>query len=124
MTSSFDGMLAVVRGDNLDLTLYRGAQLAKEITLKNPDDSPFDLSIYSSITFSGYDCQGGDVIVNLTTGNGGITKNDGAGTITLLMTAAATAALQFIRSGNYVLKGIGTNDVDILQSGNFIISDA
>lgn len=81
----------------------RGETFARRLTrrLRNPDGTPgapIDLTGYAG-RMQVRDRPGGTVLLDLSTGNGGMTLGGAAGTIDLLASAAATAALT---PGDYV----------------------
>ena len=88
------------------------------------------LQWYTPYTLTGYTARmyvrtseeaTGDALIELTTENGGITLNNTTKTITLLVTAAATAALDFL-SGVYDLEMIAsTGEVSGILKGSITV---
>jgi hypothetical protein len=76
-----------------DITIYQGATFNPVYTYKDANGVAINLTGYTA-EFQAREQYGSQQpFINLTTSNGGITLGGSAGTITLLMSAAATAAL-------------------------------
>jgi len=80
-----------------DFTIYQGQTLQKVLTLKNESGDAIDLNGYSGRLMARVD-KASDTTVITSEGDSAnitVTVDDSDGTITLLMTAAQTAALDF-----------------------------
>jgi hypothetical protein len=81
----------------LDLVVEQGADWTTKFTWHDSSGSAVDLTNYSARLKARPTKGSGTVLVNLTDG-GGITLGGAAGTITLAVTAATTAAYDFLRA--------------------------
>jgi hypothetical protein len=102
-----------------NLTIYAGATLRDTVTWKVGDPAePVDLTGYTARAQFRRAVGSSDVLVSLTTEDGGIILGDEAGTIQLHMTATATAALTW-RSAVYDLELIApSGDVRRFMKGD------
>lgn len=82
-------MIAGVYNINMD----QGATFERLITVRNPDESLFNFTDYTARMYIREEIDSTDVQVSLTTENGGITLGGAAGTISLYLSAEATAGL-------------------------------
>lgn len=81
--------------DIYDFRIDQGASLGKVFTIKNSDGTLFNLAGYSAV-FEAKKAYSDDYpVISLTTENGGIILGGAAGTVTLVMSADETAALDF-----------------------------
>jgi hypothetical protein len=96
---------------NYDITIYQGATFGRVLTWKDENETAVDLTGYTARLHmrEGYDAEA--PFLTLTTENGGIALGGAAGTITLSISAAATAALT-AESGVY--------DVELITSGGVV----
>ena len=105
----------------LDFTIEQGATFNLLLTWKI-DTVPVNLTGYTARLQARVDVEDSEVIVSLTTSNGGITLGGSAGTISLDQTATQTTLLP---AGTYVydLELISTNStVTRLVQGELLIS--
>jgi hypothetical protein len=104
-----------------NLVIRQGETLGRTLTWK-PGGVTSNLTGYTARLKARIAIDSTDTFINLTTENGGITLGGAAGTVTLNMTAAATAALT-AQLGVYDLELIsGSGDVRCILEGNVIIS--
>ena len=106
-----------------NLTIEQGATLSRVLTWTDSNDALVDLTGYTARAQArdGYDSD--TKVVDLTTENGGITLGGALGTITLAMTATATAALSPMTDGRWDLELISAGGtVTRLVQGRCIIS--
>ena len=105
-----------------DFTIYQGATFARVITWKDEADALIDLTGYTARMHVRESVDADTAFITLTTENGGITLGGAAGSITLSISAATTAALTQT-SGIYDLEMIsGGGVVTRLLQGAVIIS--
>lgn len=83
---------------------------------------PYDLTGYTARMYIREDIESADIILSLTTENGGITLGGTAGSITLLATATQTAALEIL-TGVYDLELVNGSTVTRLLSGIITVSE-
>jgi len=82
----------------LDFTIEQGATFNLLLTWKI-DDTPVNITNWTARLAARVDVEDSEVILSLTTSNGGITLGGAAGTISLNQTATQTAVLP---AGTYV----------------------
>jgi hypothetical protein len=105
-----------------DLKINQGETLSRVLTWKDSSGNPIDLTSFTARMQGRVSPDASATLFELTTANSGITLGGTAGTITLSMTAAATAALSE-GTGFYDLELIsGGGVVTRLLQGNLIIS--
>ncbi len=85
-----------------DLTIYQGTTFNEVFTWTDVNNVPINITGYTAALMVRSSIVDSVAFITLTTANGGITINGSAGTITLSMLPAATAALTQI-SGIYDL---------------------
>ena len=99
-------------------TCEQGATFTRDVEVTNFDDSIRILAGFTARMQVRKDLAAASALVELTTENGGISITPNTGTVSLSISAADTAALQF--SGIYDLELIGsTAIVERLLQGNF-----
>jgi hypothetical protein len=102
-------------------TIEQGATFSRTIYWRDGNSVLVDLTSYTArATFR--DKFGGTEIVSLTTENGGIALGGAAGTITLTISATATAALAAPSHGVWDLEMITGTTVTRLLQGRFDVS--
>ena len=105
-----------------NFTCEQGSTFARDIEVTNFDDSIRDLSGFTARMQVRKDMEAASALVELTTENGRIAITPNTGTVSLTISAADTAALQF--SGIYDLELIGgTGVVERLLQGNFNLDE-
>lgn len=103
-------------------TCEQGATFTRDVEVTNFDDSIRDLSGYTARMQVRKDLESASALVELTTENGRISVTPNTGTVSLTITAADTAALEF--SGIYDLELIGASGVvERLLQGNFHLDE-
>ena len=101
-----------------NFTCEQGATFTRDVEVTNFDDSIRILAGYTARMQVRKDIEASAALIELTTENGRIAINADTGTVSLTISAADTAALQF--SGIYDLELIGsTAIVERLLQGNF-----
>lgn len=81
--------------DIYDFGIDQGATLGKVFTIKNSDGTLFNLAGYAAVFEAKTTYSDESPIISLTTENGGIVLGGADGTVTLVMSADDTAALDF-----------------------------
>jgi len=106
-----------------NITIYQGATLRDVTTWKSGDPAvPVDLTGCTARMQVRQKVESTDVLLSLTTENGGIILGGTAGTVTIYLSATATAALTW-KSGVYDLEiEFGTGDVRRLLAGAVVVS--
>ena len=105
-----------------DFTIYQGATFSRQLTWKDESDTEVDLTGYTARLHIRESVDAESAFITLTTENGGIALGGAAGTITLSIIAASTAALTQT-SGVYDLELIsGGGLVTRLMQGEILIS--
>lgn len=79
-----------------NFTIQQGSKLNIPLSFENPDGSDMDLTGYTARLQVRRRQSSDDVLISLTTANGGLVLS--GSTITITMTAAATALLDFNRA--------------------------
>ena len=79
---------------NYNFTIDQGAHFERVITVRNPDDSLYDLTNYTARMQIRTEIDSTSALITLTTENGKITLGDEDGTITLVLLASETADLE------------------------------
>ena len=103
-------------------TCEQGATFTRDVEVTNFDDSIRDLSGYTARMQVRKDLESASALVELTTENGRISVTPNTGTVSLTITAADTAALEF--GGIYDLELIGASGVvERLLQGNFHLDE-
>lgn len=105
---------------NYDFTIYQGSTFSRTITYKDNNGDPVDLTGYTArlqVRIS-YDS---DVLLELTTENGGIELGGALGTIRLLASASDTADLDFSKA-RYDLELVSGSTVTRLLMGLVFLS--
>ena len=111
-----------IRPGKYDLFILQGATLSAQFIWTDEEDALINLTGYTARLKAREGIDSTNAFLDLTTENGGITLGGAAGTITLNMTAAATAALT-TQIGFYDLELIsGASFVTRLLQGRIIIS--
>lgn len=76
-----------------DIKIYQGATFREEMIITDTDDQPIEFTGYTARAQAREEYISPTPFMNLTTENGGITLGATDGTVTLVMSAAATAAI-------------------------------
>ena len=102
--------------------IEQGATFGKVLTLKDSSDSLIDLTGYSGAEMDLRSAQdSSSEILTLTTGNSRLALGGNAGTVTITLTAAETAALD-VQDGVYDLEiTAGTGEVYRILEGTFSV---
>ncbi|MEO7397666.1 MAG: hypothetical protein ABIW84_03800 [Ilumatobacteraceae bacterium] len=93
------------------LVIEQGATLAQQFVWKTAAGLPIDLTGHSARAKARAFQGDATVIFDLTTANGGITLGGATGTVTINLTAAATAALNF-NGGEW--------DLEVVSAGGIV----
>lgn len=80
-----------VLAGNYNFTIDQGAHFERVVSITNSSDEPFDLTDYTARMQIRTEIDSADVVISLTTENGGITLGGEEGTITLVILAEDTA---------------------------------
>ena len=105
-----------------NFTCDQGATFERVIEITNYDNSIVDLSSKTGRMQVRKDIEASSALIELTTENNRMTLDSNAGSITLLISAADTAALQF--SGIYDLEVVSADGtVDRVLQGNFHLDE-
>jgi len=99
----------------------QGSTFFRVLTVTQPSvsgDIPVDLNGYTARMTIRRKI-GGDVLISLTTANGGLAIDTEASTVTISMTATQTASLA--RSGVYDLELVAGSTVNKLLRGDFVL---
>jgi hypothetical protein len=88
-------------GYQLDICIKKGATFTLPITYKDDDGVPIDLTGYSAKMQIRSSPTSTEVIVDLTTENGGIIIDEENGLVTAYIDSDATAALDALANGAY-----------------------
>ncbi|MBF84772.1 MAG: hypothetical protein CL489_09965 [Acidobacteria bacterium] len=105
-----------------NFTCDQGATFERVIEITNYDDSIVDLSGKTGRMQVRKDIESASALIELTTENNRMTFDSNAGSITLLISAADTAALQF--SGIYDLEVVSSDGtVDRVLQGIFDLDE-
>lgn len=102
-----------------DMVVEQGATYTLNMTWRDPEAAPIDLTGYSARLQAR--ARGGEVLVEMNTENGDITLGDEDGTIQLRLNAATTSGLQ---AGIYrydLEVETGEGEVTRLLRGQFIV---
>ena len=94
-----------------DFTIYQGATLSRTVVWKDAAGALVDLTGYTARMQIRASVRNPEILVSLTTENGGIALGGTAGTVDLLLTAAQTAAIA-ARAGAY--------DLELVDSGGAV----
>lgn len=103
-----------------NITIDQGATVSSVLTYKDSNDALIDLSGYTARMQVRDDFTTAATVLDLTTENGGITLGGAAGTVTLAVTATATAAVtakQYV----YDLELVNGAIVERLVQGTFTV---
>lgn len=107
---------------NYDITVYQGGTFSQQFTWRDQNNAPVNLTGYTARMMARASVDSASPFVTLTTENGGIALGGAAGTITLAMSAAQTAALA-AQNGVYDLELVsGSGAVSRLLAGNLFVS--
>jgi hypothetical protein len=105
---------------NYDITIYQGATFTQQFTWKDQNGTAIDLTGYTARMMARTAVDNATPFISLATG-GGIALGGAAGTITLTMSDAQTAALA-AQYGVYDLELIdGSGNVSRLLQGNLFV---
>lgn len=105
-----------------DITVEQGATFSRVLTWKNSSGTAYNLTGYTARMKAKANYSSANAIVELTTENGRIALGGAAGTVTLTISAADTAALS-ATTGVYDLELIsGGGAVTRLVQGKFTVS--
>lgn len=105
-----------------DILVDQGATLLRSIALKSSAKAPVTLTGYTAVMHIREKINSSNIILTLTTSNGGIEINAAAGTVLIIATPAQTAALP---DGKYVhdleLTETSTGNVTKIIQGNLMV---
>lgn len=104
-----------------DFTIYQGATFGRVLTWKDENDVAVNLTGYTARMMIRESVDASSAFITLTTENGGITLGGAAGTITLSISATATAAITQSQ-GVYDLELVVGSIVTRLLEGSVAIS--
>lgn len=110
-----------IKPGSYNLTIYQGATLGRVFAWKDESGVAVNLAGYTARMKARANIDSTEAFIDLTTENGGIVLGGGAGTVTLSMSAAATAALATL-SGVYDLELIAGSTVIRLLQGSLTVS--
>ncbi len=85
-----------------NFTIDQGATFTRHITIKNSDETPYVLTNYTARMHIRREITDANILINLTTENGGLTINETAGTIDIYISDEVTSTLT--RDGVYDLE--------------------
>ena len=103
-------------------TCEQGATFTRDVEVTNFDDSIRSLAGFTARMQVRKDLEAASALIELTTENGRISITPNTGTVSLTITAADTAALQF--GGVYDLELVGsTGVIERLLQGNFNLNE-
>ncbi len=104
-----------------DITLVQGSTFSQVFTWRDSSGDLVNLTGYTARMQAREAVEAADTFISLTTENGGISLGGAAGTITLSITAVATAAIT--KNGVYDIELVsGGGIVTRLLQGNIILS--
>ena len=106
---------------NYDITIYQGTTFSTILAWKDETNTLVDLTGYTARLQMRENYNSSTPFLNLTTENGGIVLGGVLGTITLLASAASTAALEALE-GVYDLEMINGSTVIRLLQGSVSVS--
>lgn len=107
---------------NYDVTIYQGASFSRVLTWKDEEGTAINLTGYTARLHMRSSQDADTPFVTLTTENGGIALGGAAGTITLSISAASTAAITDT-SGVYDLELVSASGiVTRLLAGEVLVS--
>lgn len=95
-----------------DFTIRQGGTFSRRLTWKDDAGAPINLTGYTA-RMQIRTPDNGTILLSLTTENGGITLGGVLGTITLAITAAATAALNWV---------YGLYDLELIAPGGDVVA--
>ena len=105
-----------------NFTCEQGATFTRDIEVTNFDDSIRSLGGFTARMQVRKDLEAASALIELTTENGRISITPNTGTVSLTITAADTAALEF--GGIYDLELVGgTGVIQRLLQGNFNLDE-
>lgn len=111
---------------SINFSLYQGATFSEPVTLKDSSGTPLDLTGYSARLQARREISDTTPVFSLDSTTGGIVLGGTAGTITLSMPAAATAALPVDWDGEYWVHDLlltdGSGNVQRTYQGVIIAS--
>jgi hypothetical protein len=88
-----------IRPASVNFNLYQGATFDETVTVKDANDALVDLTGYTADLQVRRSVEDADPLFELTTANGGVVLGGLSGTIELIKSAAATAALDIDLDG-------------------------
>lgn len=94
-----------------DFTIYQGATFSRVLTWRDENNDAINLSGYTARMQLRESTDAGDAFVSLTTENGGIALGGAAGTVTLTISAADTAAIG---------ETAGVYDLELVSAGGVV----
>lgn len=107
---------------NYDITIYQGATFNQLFTWRDENNTLINLSGYTARLMARTAAGAATAFITLTTENGGVALGGAAGTVTLNMSAAQTAALSPV-NGVYDLEMVDSGGlVTRLLQGNLFVS--
>lgn len=101
-------------------SMEQGSTFTRSITYKDSNDTAIDLSGYTARMQLRKNIDDSTTLIELTTSNGRITLGGVAGTVTISISAADTAALNPVE-GVYDLELVTGDTVEKLLAGTFTI---
>lgn len=105
-----------------NLTIYQGANFSQQFTWTDTNNTPINLTGYTARMHARTSVNAPTPFLNLTSPSGGITLGGSAGTVTVALTAAATAAIDEVL-GVYDLELVApSGDVTRFLQGTVTIS--
>ncbi len=111
---------------SINFYLYQGATFSEPVTLKDGAGAPIDLTGYSARLQARRDISDATPVLDLNSTSGGILLGGTNGTITLSMTASATAALSIDWDGDFWVHDLlltdGSGNVQRTYQGAIIAS--
>lgn len=100
-----------IKPGQYDITIYQGATFSRMLTWKDANNVAINLSGYTARLQMRTSQDAAAPFITLTTENGGITLGGAAGTITLTISAATTAA---------ITESSGVYDLELVTSGGVV----
>jgi len=104
-----------------DITIEQGATFSRVLTYRDSTDALINLTGYTARLQMRESVDSTTTFISLTTENGGITLGGALGTITLAITATASAAIT-VSQGVYDLELINGATITRLVEGSVIIN--
>lgn len=97
-----------------NLYVYRGATLSEDVTWKDENGVPIDLTGFTARMHMRETMDSATPFLTLTTENGGITLGGAAGTIDILASATATSAIT-ATAGVYDLELVASDTITVTR---------